>query len=62
MARCNTAEAPWYVIPADHKWAAHLAIAQVLVDTLRPYREGWQDKLRDLQEKMLGELAHVDKQ
>jgi PPK2 family polyphosphate:nucleotide phosphotransferase len=31
----STKHAPWYVIPADHKWFAHAAIAEVLHDTLR---------------------------
>jgi PPK2 family polyphosphate:nucleotide phosphotransferase len=61
LSRCSTEYAPWYVIPADRKWAAHLAVAQVLVDTLRPYRQGWVDKLTALQKKMLTELAKVDK-
>lgn len=26
--------APWFVIPADHKWEAHLAISGVLVDAM----------------------------
>jgi PPK2 family polyphosphate:nucleotide phosphotransferase len=26
--------APWYVVPADHKWYAHFVIARVLVRTL----------------------------
>ncbi|MDP9038496.1 MAG: polyphosphate kinase 2 family protein [Acidobacteriota bacterium] len=26
--------APWFVIPADHKWQAHLAISQILLDTM----------------------------
>ena len=29
-----TAEAPWYIIPADRKWFRNLVISQVLVDTL----------------------------
>jgi PPK2 family polyphosphate:nucleotide phosphotransferase len=61
MSRCSTDYAPWYVIPADRKWAAHLAVAQVLVETLRPHRQGWIDKLTALQKKMLAELAKVDK-
>jgi PPK2 family polyphosphate:nucleotide phosphotransferase len=61
LSRCSTDDAPWYVIPVDRKWAAHLAVAQVLVDTLRPYRQGWVDKLTALQKKMLTELAKVDK-
>ena len=31
----STPWAPWYVVPADHKWVAHLAIADVLVRRLR---------------------------
>jgi hypothetical protein len=49
------------VIPADRKWAARLAVAQVMVEALRPYRQGWLDKLAEVQQKMLGELAQVDK-
>jgi PPK2 family polyphosphate:nucleotide phosphotransferase len=35
LSATSTAHAPWYVIPADHKWFAHAAIAEVLYDTLR---------------------------
>jgi PPK2 family polyphosphate:nucleotide phosphotransferase len=34
MNRCSTSWAPWYVIPADHKWYRNLAISRILVDTL----------------------------
>ena len=34
LEKCSTAHAPWYVIPADHKWLRDLAIAQILRDTL----------------------------
>ena len=27
-------EAPWFVIPADHKWFTRLAVADVIVETL----------------------------
>jgi PPK2 family polyphosphate:nucleotide phosphotransferase len=30
----STPEAPWYVVPADHKWFARLVIANVVVDVL----------------------------
>jgi PPK2 family polyphosphate:nucleotide phosphotransferase len=29
-----TAHAPWYVVPADHKWFTHLVVASVIVETL----------------------------
>ncbi len=35
LSATSTSHAPWYVIPADHKWFAHAAIAEVLYDTLR---------------------------
>jgi PPK2 family polyphosphate:nucleotide phosphotransferase len=30
----STERAPWYVVPADHKWFTHLATAAILVKTL----------------------------
>ena len=30
----STKEAPWYVIPADHKWFTRLAVAAAVVATL----------------------------
>lgn len=30
----STADAPWYVVPADNKWYTRLAIARVLIETL----------------------------
>jgi polyphosphate kinase 2 (PPK2 family) len=35
LNRCSTPWAPWYVIPADRKWYRNLAIARVLMHTLR---------------------------
>jgi PPK2 family polyphosphate:nucleotide phosphotransferase len=32
--RCSTEEAPWFVIPADHKWMRDLLISQAIADTL----------------------------
>jgi PPK2 family polyphosphate:nucleotide phosphotransferase len=33
----STPWAPWYVIPADHKWFAHVAIADILVNTMESF-------------------------
>jgi hypothetical protein len=30
----SSEEAPWFVIPADHKWFTRLAVADVIVETL----------------------------
>jgi len=34
MRETSTTRAPWYVIPANHKWFRDLAISSILVDTL----------------------------
>ena len=34
MSRCNTEHAPWFVIPANHKWFRNLAVARVVVEYL----------------------------
>lgn len=34
FARCSTADAPWYVVPADHKGTRNLLVARIVVDTL----------------------------
>jgi PPK2 family polyphosphate:nucleotide phosphotransferase len=56
IAATATAWAPWYVVPSDRKWYRNLAVAEVLVDLLRPYRETWLAALRDRGETELAEL------
>ncbi len=34
LERCSTKRAPWYVIPANHKWFRNLAVSRIVVDTL----------------------------
>lgn len=34
LNRCSNQWAPWYVIPADHKWFRNLAISQIVVEYL----------------------------
>ena len=34
LARCSTDHAPWYVVPADRKWARNAIIAAIVRDTL----------------------------
>jgi PPK2 family polyphosphate:nucleotide phosphotransferase len=38
---CASPHAPWYVTPADHRWFHNLAVAEALVEHLRPYRKPW---------------------
>jgi PPK2 family polyphosphate:nucleotide phosphotransferase len=34
LSRCSTEHAPWFVIPADHKWFRNLAVARIVVEHL----------------------------
>jgi PPK2 family polyphosphate:nucleotide phosphotransferase len=34
MQATSTAEAPWYVVPADNKWFTRLAVAAITIETL----------------------------
>ena len=34
LSKTSTKEAPWYVIPSNHKWYRNLAISRIVVDTL----------------------------
>jgi PPK2 family polyphosphate:nucleotide phosphotransferase len=38
LERCSTDDAPWYIIPADHKWYRNWAIGEVIVETLSEMR------------------------
>ncbi len=39
--RCSTDVAPWYAVPADHKWYARLAVQQLLLEHLRDLDPQW---------------------
>ncbi len=34
LSRCSTEQAPWFIIPADHKWFRNLAVARIVVEYL----------------------------
>jgi PPK2 family polyphosphate:nucleotide phosphotransferase len=51
----STDEAPWYVIPADHKWFTRLAVADVIVDAM----EGLDLHFPEVSEAQRQELARA---
>lgn len=34
FAKCNSEDAPWFVIPADHKWFRDLAVSEIIVSAM----------------------------
>jgi PPK2 family polyphosphate:nucleotide phosphotransferase len=59
LTNCSTEEAPWYIVPANHKWYRNLAIAQTLVDTMRQYKSEWKAQLEERGNKQLEALRKL---
>lgn len=41
FGRTSTEHAPWYVVPADKKWYARLAVTEILTRTMEDLDLGW---------------------
>ncbi len=50
LARCSTREAPWYVIPSNHKWFRNLAVSQIIAATLEEMNPKYPEPSVDLEE------------
>lgn len=59
LSKCSTDEAPWYIVPANHKWYRNLAVAHVLVDTMRKYKDEWKMQLEARGRKELEALKKI---
>ncbi|NJP06560.1 MAG: polyphosphate kinase 2 family protein [Chloroflexaceae bacterium] len=57
LSRCSTKQVPWYIVPADRKWFRNVAVAEVVVEALRPLKEHWLAKLEQQSKTALAELA-----
>lgn len=47
LSRCSAPWAPWYVIPADHKWYRNLVISEIIVETLEKLNMSFPPPLPD---------------
>lgn len=57
LSKCSTEQAPWYIVPANHKWYRNLAISHVIAHTMGKYKDEWQ---AELEERGKVELAKVN--
>ncbi len=48
LNRCSTPQAPWYVIPANHKWFRNLAVSRIVVETLEELKMSFPDPRVDI--------------
>ena len=49
LSRCSTEYAPWYIIPANHKWFRNLAIARIVVEHLESLKMKYPKPTVDLE-------------
>jgi PPK2 family polyphosphate:nucleotide phosphotransferase len=45
FSQCSTNNAPWYIVPGNHKWYRNLAVAHTIVHTMRQYKDEWKTEL-----------------
>ena len=51
LQQCNTAAAPWYVVPADRKWYRNWAITRLLIEQLEGMELHWPPAGFDVEEQ-----------
>jgi PPK2 family polyphosphate:nucleotide phosphotransferase len=51
MRRCSTDVAPWYVVPADRRWYARLAVQQLMLERLRQLDPQWPPPAFDVEQE-----------
>ena len=50
LAKTSTAAAPWFVIPANHKWFRNLAVTRILIETFESMQMAYPPPSVDLEE------------
>ena len=55
LERCSTPQAPWFVIPADHKWYRDLAVARIVTDAARRMNPQYPEPEEDLSGVTVGD-------
>jgi PPK2 family polyphosphate:nucleotide phosphotransferase len=53
---CASSAAPWFIVPANHKWFRNVAIGETVVSALRPRRQAWMDHLKEVGAEGLQQL------
>ena len=56
MTATSTDTAPWYVVPADHKWYRNRVISELLLETLKDMNPQYPKSEYDLTNVAVGEL------
>jgi PPK2 family polyphosphate:nucleotide phosphotransferase len=49
LKKCSTESAPWYIVPADHKWFRNWVVADILIRTLEELDLQYPPPLKDIE-------------
>ena len=52
LSSTSTKWAPWYVVPADHKWVARAVVADVITSTIRSLDLKYPEVTKEQQEHL----------
>ncbi|MGE5123995.1 MAG: polyphosphate kinase 2 family protein [Acidobacteriaceae bacterium] len=58
LSKCSFNYAPWYIIPANHKWFRNLAVSQILVETMDSLKMKYPEPSVDL--SAIKQLYHAE--
>lgn len=61
ISECSKPHAPWYIVPADKKWYRNLAVADAVVDALKPYKKEWLEHLEQIGRKEMAAISEFRK-
>jgi len=56
LNNCSAPHAPWFIVPADKKWFRNLAVAEAIVNALKPYEQQWRERLEEIGRKSKAEI------
>ena len=56
LSKTSTKDAPWLVVPGNHKWYRDVVVVETVLEALRPYRAGWMRHLKEVGKKSLAEI------
>jgi PPK2 family polyphosphate:nucleotide phosphotransferase len=59
LSKCSADKAPWYIVPANHKWYRNLAVAHTIVHTMRQYKDEWKTGLEARGQRELEKLKQL---
>jgi len=61
LSKCSTSYAPWFVIPANHKWFRNLAVASIVADAMEALKMHFPAPSIDIK-KIKKKYHNLDKQ